>query len=162
MTQAYVGLGANLGDPSAQVRAAMDAMDALADTRVVARSPLYLTPPWGVTEQPAFINAAAALETALPARELLAALQHLEAQAGRKRNGPRWGPRELDLDLLLYGHAPLDCGDLQVPHPRLAERPFVLLPLADIAADVEVPGHGRVADLLRRVDTSGCRRLDPA
>lgn len=162
MAQAHVALGANLGDPRAQVRAAIDALDALADTRVTARSPLYLTPPWGVTDQPAFVNAVVALETALPPDALLAALQDLETKAGRVREGRRWGPRRLDLDLLLYGDQCMHAEHLQVPHPCLAERAFVLLPLADIAADVEVPGLGRVADLLDRVDTRGCRRLDGA
>lgn len=159
MTRAHVALGANLGDPQAQVRAAMEALDALPRTRVVARSSLYLTPPWGVTEQPDFVNAVVALETALVPRALLAALQRLEAQAGRERGGTRNGPRPLDLDLLLHGEVRLADADLQVPHPRMAERAFVLLPLADIAADLEVPGLGRVDDLLENVDRSGCRLL---
>jgi len=159
MTLAYVALGANLGDPREQVGRAMDALDALPQTRVTARSPLYLTPPWGVADQPDFVNAVVALETGLAPRALLAALQQLEARAGRVRDGRRNGPRPLDLDLLLHGRACLNDADLQVPHPRLAERAFVLLPLADIAGDVDVPGRGRVRDLLERVDTSGCRRL---
>ncbi|HET7663297.1 MAG TPA: 2-amino-4-hydroxy-6-hydroxymethyldihydropteridine diphosphokinase [Rhodanobacteraceae bacterium] len=161
MVQAYVALGANLGDPQAQVRAAMRALDTLAQTHVTARSPLYLTPPWGVTAQPAFVNAVAGIETALSAHALLAALQTLESRAGRTRDGRRWGPRVLDLDLLLYGDMQLQDGQLAIPHPRLAERAFVLLPLADIAATLEVPGQGRVADLLACVDTRGCQRLSP-
>lgn len=160
--QAYVALGANLGDPQRQVRDAMQALDALAHTRVTARSPLYLTPPWGVTEQPAFVNAVAGVETSLSARDLLAALQELESRAGRTRDGQRWGPRVLDLDLLLYGNAHLHEDQLDIPHPRLADRAFVLLPLADIAGGLDVPGLGRVADLLARVDASGCRRLQDA
>lgn len=158
--QAYVALGANLGDPRARVRDAMQALDTLAQTQVTARSPLYLTPPWGMVEQPDFVNAVAGIETALPADDLLDALQDLEARAGRVRDGQRWGPRVLDLDLLLYGDERRHGGRLEIPHPRLAERAFVLLPLADIAATLEVPGQGRVADLLARVDTHGCRRLD--
>ncbi|HET8555444.1 MAG TPA: 2-amino-4-hydroxy-6-hydroxymethyldihydropteridine diphosphokinase [Rhodanobacteraceae bacterium] len=161
MVQAYVALGANLGDPQAQVRAAMRALDTLAQTRVTARSPLYLTPPWGVTAQPAFVNAVAGIETALSAHALLAALQTLESRAGRTRDGQRWGPRVLDLDLLLYEDAQYQDEQLAIPHPRLAERAFVLLPLADIAATLEIPGHGRVIDLLARVDTRGCQRLSP-
>lgn len=157
--QAYIALGANLGNPQHQVRDAMLALDALAHTRVTARSPLYLTPPWGVTEQPAFVNAVAGVDTGLPARDLLIALQELESRAGRRRDGQRWGPRLLDLDLLLYGDAQFHDEQLDIPHPRLAERAFVLLPLADIAGALDVPGLGRVADLLARVDASACRRL---
>ncbi len=160
--QAYIALGANLDHPRKQVEAAIRALDTLERTRVTARSPLYLTPPWGVTEQPAFVNAVAGVETGLDAQALLEALQALESRAGRTRDGQRWGPRVLDLDLLMYGHEQHDDGRLQIPHPRLAERAFVLLPLADIAATAEVPGKGRVADLLARVDTRGCRRLDAA
>ncbi|HET7269239.1 MAG TPA: 2-amino-4-hydroxy-6-hydroxymethyldihydropteridine diphosphokinase [Oleiagrimonas sp.] len=162
MTRAYVALGANLGDPQTQVRAAMEALDALPDTHVIARSPLYLTPPWGVSAQPDFVNAVVALETGLAPRELLAALQHLEAQAGRVRDGLRNGPRRLDLDLLLHGDTRMADADLQVPHPRMTERAFVLLPLADIAGNMELSGFGRVRDLLERVDVSGCRRLGAA
>lgn len=162
MALAYVGLGANLGNPQAQVRAAMEAIAALARVRVTARSPLYVTPPWGVLEQPDFVNAVVAVRTTLSPHALLERLGTIEREAGRRRDGPRWGPRTLDLDLLLYDQLVLDEADLHVPHARLAERAFVLLPLADIAAGAEVPGHGRVADLLRHVDTRGCRRLDTA
>lgn len=162
MTRAYVALGANLDDPQEQIVLAMEALDALPQTRVTARSPLYLTPPWGIAEQPDFVNAVVALETGLAPRALLAALQQLEARAGRVRDGVRNGPRLLDLDLLLHGRACLSEADLQIPHPRMTERAFVLLPLADIAGDVDVPGRGQVRDLLERVDTSGCRRLQAA
>lgn len=160
MTLAHIGLGANIGDPQAQVRDAMDAIDALAHVRVTARSPLYLTPPWGGVDQPDFVNAVVALETTLSPHGLLAVLRNIELRAGRRRDGPRWGPRPLDLDLLLYGQLVLEGEDLHIPHARLADRAFVLLPLADVAADIEVPGQGRVADLLKRVDTRACRRLD--
>ncbi|HEX7341192.1 MAG TPA: 2-amino-4-hydroxy-6-hydroxymethyldihydropteridine diphosphokinase [Rhodanobacteraceae bacterium] len=159
MVRAYVALGANIGDPQAQVRAAIAALDSMDGTRVIASSSLYLTPPWGVVDQPPFINAVVAVDTSLMPHALLARLHELETQAGRVRDGTRNGPRPLDLDLLLYGHQCLHDAGLQVPHPRLAERAFVLLPLADIAADVEVPGQGRVADLLSRVDGQGCQRL---
>lgn len=161
MTTAYVGLGANIGDPQANVRAAMDALADAPHTHVIARSPLYRTRPWGMPDQPDFINAVVTLETTLSARELLAELHVLETRAGRTRDGVRWGPRTLDLDLLVYGRDTVDEEGLHVPHPRLAERAFVLLPLADVADELDVPGMGPVSRLLDRVDTAGCRRLDP-
>ncbi|HVX05197.1 MAG TPA: 2-amino-4-hydroxy-6-hydroxymethyldihydropteridine diphosphokinase, partial [Rhodanobacteraceae bacterium] len=144
---ACVALGSNLGDPRAQVERGFAALAALPHTTLGARSRLYRTPPWGVADQPDFINAVARLETTLAPRALLGALLAIEAGAGRVR-GARNGPRILDLDLLLYGGRIIDESDFVVPHPRLHERAFVLLPLADVAADLEVPGHGRVRDLL--------------
>ncbi len=159
-TRAHVALGANIDEPQTRVREALRALDALPASRVVARSSLYLTPPWGIADQPDFVNAVASLDTTLPPRKLLAWLQELEARAGRRRDGPRNGPRRLDLDLLLYGDTRWHDERLEIPHPRMHERAFVLLPLAEIAADAIVPGKGRVADLLAHVDTAGCRRLD--
>ena len=128
---AYVALGANLGDARATVNAAIEALDHLPQTRLLRASSLYRTAPWEASG-PDFINAVAAIETALGAHELLRALQALELQAGRERPY-RNAPRTLDLDLLLYGDAVIDTPDLSVPHPRLRERAFVLLPLAEIA-----------------------------
>jgi 2-amino-4-hydroxy-6-hydroxymethyldihydropteridine diphosphokinase len=159
---AHVALGANLGDPRAQVLAAFDALAALPHTQLQARSQLYLTPPWGLREQPPFVNAVAQLDTALDADDLLQALLGIERAAGRERTGERWGPRRLDLDLLLYGETVRDDERLTLPHPRMGERAFVLLPLAELAPDLVVPGQGRVADLLARVDTRDCRVLPPA
>ncbi|HEX5488383.1 MAG TPA: 2-amino-4-hydroxy-6-hydroxymethyldihydropteridine diphosphokinase [Rhodanobacteraceae bacterium] len=159
MPEAYVALGSNLDDPRAQVERGFDALAALPRTALRARSRLYQTLPWGVTEQPDFVNAVAALETALAPRDLLEALLAIESRAGRVRD-IRYGPRVLDLDLLLYDDAELHEPGLDIPHPRLHERPFVLLPLADLAADLEVPGHGCVADLLACMDASGCTPLD--
>jgi 2-amino-4-hydroxy-6-hydroxymethyldihydropteridine diphosphokinase len=152
---AYVALGSNLDDPAAQVERGFAALAALPGTRLRARSRLYRTPPWGVVDQPAFVNAAAALETSLAPRALLEALLAIEAGAGRVR-GVRNGPRTLDLDLLAYGNCELREAGLTLPHPRLHERAFVLLPLADVAPELDVPGQGRVADLLARVSASGC------
>jgi 2-amino-4-hydroxy-6-hydroxymethyldihydropteridine diphosphokinase len=152
---ACVALGSNLDDPRARVERGFAALAALPGTFVRARSRLYRTPPWGIVEQPDFINAAARLETALAPRELLDALLAIEADAGRVR-GTANGPRTLDLDLLLYGDRVIAAPGLVVPHPRLHQRAFVLLPLADVAPELEVPGHGRVAELLERVDTAGC------
>lgn len=156
---ACIALGSNLDDPCAQVRRGFEALAALPQSRLLARSRLYRTPPWGVTDQPDFINAAARLETSLPPHELLDALLMIEARTGRVR-GVRNGPRVLDLDLLLYGDRQIDEPGLVVPHPHLHERAFVLLPLADIAPELEVPGRERVRDLLAGVDTNGCMVLD--
>lgn len=155
---AYVALGSNLCDPRAQVERGFDALAGLPLTVLRARSRLYRTPPWGIPDQPDFVNAVARLETSLPPRELLDALQGVETRAGRVR-GARYGPRTLDLDLLLYGDVELHEPGLVIPHPRLHERAFVLRPLADVAPELEVPGRGRVADLLARVDASGCMPL---
>jgi 2-amino-4-hydroxy-6-hydroxymethyldihydropteridine diphosphokinase len=156
---ACIALGSNLDDPRAQVQRGFEALAALPQSRLLARSRLYRTPPWGITEQPDFINAAARLETSLPPRALLDALRTIETGAGRVR-GVRNGPRSLDLDLLLYGDRIVDEPDLVVPHPRLHERAFVLLPLGDVAPELEVPGQGRVTDLLAHVDASDCIALD--
>lgn len=155
---AYIALGSNLADPRAQVERGFAALAALPDTRLQARSRLYRTRPWGVLDQPDFVNAAARITTSLSPRGLLERLQAIEARAGRVR-GVRYGPRTLDLDLLLYGDAVIREPDLVVPHPRLHERAFVLAPLADLDPDLEVPGRGRVAALLAGVDASGCAAL---
>lgn len=152
---AYVGLGSNLDDPAAQVEAALDSLKALPETHLVARSRLYLNPPMGPQDQPDYINAVAALSTRLAAHDLLAALQQLERDQGRVREGRRWGPRVIDLDLLVYADAVIDAEGLRVPHPGLSERPFVLAPLAEIAPQLQIPGLGSVTDLLAAVDTSG-------
>lgn len=156
---AYVALGSNLDNPRAQIEHGFDELAALPRTALRTRSRLYRTPPWGIVDQPDFINAAARIETTLSPRELLGALLAIEARAGRMR-GIRNGPRTLDMDLLLYGNHALREAGLVVPHPRLHERAFVLLPLADIAPDFEVPGKGRVSDLLAGADTMGCVVID--
>jgi 2-amino-4-hydroxy-6-hydroxymethyldihydropteridine diphosphokinase len=160
VTLAYVGLGSNLGDSVGAIRAALAALDAIPGCRVVARSHLYATSPWGRTDQPDFVNAVVALDTTLSARALLDELLSIERRAGRIRGDDRWGPRALDLDLLLYGQHSIAESGLQVPHPRLPERAFVLVPLAEIAPALAVPSAGVVADLLGRVDASGCRVLE--
>ncbi|KRE89635.1 2-amino-4-hydroxy-6-hydroxymethyldihydropteridine pyrophosphokinase [Frateuria sp. Soil773] len=158
MTRAYVALGSNLGDPRRQLLDAMDALAGLPGTELRARSRLYLTPPWGVLEQPPFVNAAVQLDTELPPHELLDALLAIERRAGRVR-AERNGPRTLDLDLLHVEGVGMDDERLILPHPRIGERAFVLLPLHDLAPDLLLPGQGRVADLLAAVDTSGCTLL---
>lgn len=158
MTLAYVALGSNLGDSRQQVLAAIDALDALPATRVLQRSPLYLTPPWGVLEQPPFINAVVALDTELLPEPLLDALLQIESKAGRVR-AERNGPRTLDLDLLYMEGVIRADQRLTLPHPRMAERAFVLLPLSAIASTLEIPGQGTVRALLENLDASGCERL---
>ena len=154
MTLAAVGLGANLGDVARSVRDAIDALGQLPGTRLVQASRLYRTPAWGVTAQPDFINAVALLDTGLSARALLEALLDIERVHGRVRvDGERWGPRTLDLDLLLYGDAVIDLPQLKVPHPHLHERAFALLPLAEIAPDAVIPCRGTVRDALMAMKT---------
>jgi 2-amino-4-hydroxy-6-hydroxymethyldihydropteridine diphosphokinase len=159
MARAYVALGSNLDDPRAWIERGFDALARLPRSSLTARSRLYRTAPWGIAEQPDFVNAVAAIETALSPRELLDAVLAIEAGAGRVR-GARNGPRVLDLDVLLYGERTVLEPGLKIPHPRLQERAFVLLPLADVAPGREVPGLGRVRELLARVDVAGCEALD--
>ena len=150
MTRAYVGVGANLGDREATIRAAIEALP-----DVVAVSTLRETEPFGVTGQPPYLNGAVALETELAPRELLDRLLEIERSLGRERREPsqvRWGPRTIDLDLLVYGDATVDEPGLTVPHPRLHERRFVLEPLAELDPGLVVPGRGRVGDLLAELD----------
>lgn len=158
--EAFVGLGANLGDPPAAIERAIVALDALPGTRVSARSRLYRTPAWGLADQPDFINAVARVSTRLVPQALLEALLGVERQAGRTRgDGPQWGPRVLDLDLLLYGDAELDLPGLRVPHPRLHERAFALVPLAEIAPDARIPGHGVAAGLVAAMEPADIEAL---
>ena len=147
---ACVGLGANLGDATATVRAAQQALGELPDTRLVSASRLYRTPAWGKTSQPDFINAAALIETGLSARALLDALLAIERRFGRTRaadGSDRWGARTLDLDLLLYGADVIDEPGLHVPHPHLHERAFALVPLLEVAPLAVIPGHGLACEL---------------
>jgi 2-amino-4-hydroxy-6-hydroxymethyldihydropteridine diphosphokinase len=132
VTVAYVGIGSNLDDPRAHVTRAFDELDRLPHTRVVKKSSLYRSAPVGYADQPDFVNAVAQLETGLPAERLLAEMQEVENRHGRQRSFPS-APRTLDLDLLLYGTAKIHTGSLQVPHPRMHERAFVLEPLLEIA-----------------------------
>ena len=155
--RAYIGLGSNLGQPEQQLRDAVAALDEMETCRVVACSRFWHTPPWGVLDQPMFVNAALALDTELSPQVLFDVLQGLERSAGRRRQGERWGPRTLDLDLLHVEGVTLSEEHLILPHPRFAARAFVLLPLADIAPELVLPEHGRVLALLQAVDVSGCQ-----
>jgi 2-amino-4-hydroxy-6-hydroxymethyldihydropteridine diphosphokinase len=148
--RAYVGLGSNLGDREATIRAAVLELDAAEGVDVVAVSTLVDTEPVGYTDQPRFLNGAAALESRLEPRELLDLLLAVEARFGRDRAAvPTQGPRTLDLDLLLYGDARIDEPGLEIPHPRLHERAFVLGPLAELDPALELPGKGSIQTLLR-------------
>ncbi|HSG58221.1 MAG TPA: 2-amino-4-hydroxy-6-hydroxymethyldihydropteridine diphosphokinase [Woeseiaceae bacterium] len=143
---AWVGLGSNLDEPVRQVKSAMRRLDGVEATRVIARSSLYRSAPLGPVEQPDFINAVVTVETRLAPRKLLDALQAIELEIGRQP-AERWGPRRIDLDLLVYGDAVIDEQGLKIPHPGIAERNFVLLPLGEIAPDLVVPGLGRLAEI---------------
>ena len=156
-TRAWLGLGGNLGDPANAMSAALRALDAHEAVDVVAVSSLYRTPPWGVTDQPDFLNAVAAVDTRLSARGLLDLCLKIEADLKRVRAG-RWGPRVIDIDLLSFGEETIDEPGLQVPHPRMAGRAFVLVPLAEIAPDMRIGGES-VETLLARLDAGGIARL---
>ena len=148
--RAYVGLGANLGEREATIRRALDLLAAEPGVKVAAVSTLRETDPVGYADQPRFLNGAAALETTLPARELLGLLLSVERELGRDRSGEaRFGPRTIDLDLLLFGDAVIDEPGLTVPHPRLAERTFVLEPLDELDPGLILPDGRRVQDVLR-------------
>jgi 2-amino-4-hydroxy-6-hydroxymethyldihydropteridine diphosphokinase len=159
MARAFIGLGANVGDPAAAVAWAAGELAGLAGTRLVRSSSLYRTGPVGYAEQPDFVNAVAMLETALTSRALLDALLGIERAAGRERTFPN-APRVIDLDLLLYDDQVIDAPGLAVPHPRMHERAFVLVPLVEIAPDVVIPGRGRAGDLLRGLPDQAVRKLD--
>jgi len=158
MARAFVGIGANLGDPGTQVEWAIGELAKLAGTRVVRASSFYRTAPIGHVDQPDFVNAVALVDTALAPRDLLDALLAIEHAAGRERTFQN-APRLLDLDLLLYDDEVLDAPGLAIPHPRMHERAFVLVPLAEIAPDSVIPGHGRAADLLKRVNSQKVSRI---
>jgi 2-amino-4-hydroxy-6-hydroxymethyldihydropteridine diphosphokinase len=149
VTRAFIGLGSNLGDREAWIRQAVAALGSLPGTEVRGVSRLRETEPVGMTDQPRFLNGAVEVETSLGARELLEALLEIERSLGRDRSGvPQGGPRTVDLDLLLYGEAVIREHGLEVPHPRLPERRFVLEPLADLDPGLEVPANGGVQALL--------------
>lgn len=153
--KAYIALGANLGDPPAQLRAALDRLRATTAIEVVAVSGFYRTPPLGPPGQPDYCNAVCVVDTALEPEALLDVLQGVENSAGRKRDGERWGPRILDLDLLHMEGRASHTTRLTLPHPELQRRAFVLLPLAQVAPDLSIPGLGPVADLAAAVDCTG-------
>lgn len=159
MAEVLIGLGGNIGDVSATLDRALDLLCDGDSVRLVARSSDYRTPPWGEVDQPPFINRCAIIATALPPRALLTRVHEVERALGRNRAvEPRWGPRRVDIDLLAYGDIALHEPGLALPHPRLFERAFVLIPLAEIAGDREVAGRS-VREAAMRVDQTGIERL---
>ncbi|MBI4988212.1 MAG: 2-amino-4-hydroxy-6-hydroxymethyldihydropteridine diphosphokinase [Rhodocyclales bacterium] len=160
LERAYVALGSNLGDPQATVQAALAALNDLPRSSIIAVSSLYLSAPVGLRNQPDFVNAVAALDTHLSADALLEELFAIEARFGRRREFHH-APRTLDLDLLLYGDETRGAARLTLPHPRMHERAFVLLPLVEIAPDAVIPGHGPAAALLEDVRDQSLTRLEP-
>ena len=158
MPRAYIAIGSNLQQPRLQVTQAFDLLDTLPHTSLVRRSSLYRTAPVGYDNQPDFINAVAEIETALEPRQLLQELLALESAQGRERPFPN-APRVLDLDLLLYNDRIMQTPELTLPHPRMHTRAFVLLPLAEIAPKLLVPGHGAVETLAAQCDQQGVEKL---
>jgi 2-amino-4-hydroxy-6-hydroxymethyldihydropteridine diphosphokinase len=159
MAEALLGLGGNVGDVRGTIARAAAMLCEKGDVRLAARSSDYRTPPWGVADQPAFVNAAIAIETTLSPHGLLARAQAVERALGRDRaQERRWGPRPIDIDILAYDEVVLDTPELTLPHPRLFERAFVLVPLAEIVSD-RIIGGIRVRDAVARVDTAGIERL---
>ena len=153
---AYVGIGANIEDPADQVRDALHSLADIPQTRLLLSSGLYRNPPMGPADQPDYVNAVAGLLTRLIPADLLSELLGIERRMGRQRQPvSRWGPRVIDLDLLLYGDRIIDTRNLSVPHPGISQRNFVLFPLRDIAPLLSVPGQGTVEDLARQVSDAG-------
>jgi 2-amino-4-hydroxy-6-hydroxymethyldihydropteridine diphosphokinase len=152
LIRAYVGLGANLGRREITIQRAVNLLAAEQGIELVEQSALRETDPVGVVDQPTFLNGVVALDTTLSPRELLETLLRVERELGRTRDGERWGPRTIDLDLLVHGAEVVDEPGLRVPHPRLHERRFVLEPLAELAPDLDIPGRGRVSDILNHLD----------
>ena len=158
---AYIGVGSNLDDPRSQVLRAVSRLAELPTTRVVLTSPLYVSRPFGPVAQPDFFNAVVGILTQLEPLTLLAQLRSLEAALGRPEKRERWGPRVIDLDVLVYGRERRNDPELTLPHPGIVERNFVLYPLTDIAPDLDIPGLGRVTELKGRVTSEGLRRDEP-
>jgi len=156
---AYIGIGSNLDDPVSQVKEALEELDGIPDSVLVSQSSLYASKPMGPADQPDYVNAVAALDTLLSAEELLQALQKIEQRLGRERDGEKWGPRIIDLDLLLYGKKTIKTDTLTVPHPGLHERDFVIIPLAEIAGNLNIPGKGLLSTLIAACENHSVRKL---
>lgn len=156
---AYIGIGSNLDDPVSQVKDAFEDLDAIPDSILVARSSLYSSKPMGPEDQPDYVNAVVALDTLLSAESLLRELQNIEDLHGREHSGDRWGPRTLDLDLLMYGKKQINTDALTVPHAGMHERDFVLIPLAEIAGNISIPGRGQLSSLISQCESHSLKKL---
>lgn len=156
MTEVWLALGSNLADPLEQIHAALAALDRMVDSRRVITSSFYRTPPYGPTDQPDFLNVVTRIDTTLSAACLLRHTQRIEQQQGRIRAGERWGPRTLDIDILLYGNHTLSTPDLTVPHYDMHRRAFVLVPLAEVAPNLHLPDGRSIHQLLAKLD---CRPI---
>jgi 2-amino-4-hydroxy-6-hydroxymethyldihydropteridine diphosphokinase len=161
-SRAFIGVGSNLNDPLQQVNNAIALLHELKDTRFLAASRLYCSRPLGPADQPDYVNAVVAVDTHLPPLALLDELQALETRQGRARTGQRWGPRVIDLDLLLYGEQTIATARLIVPHPGLHQRSFVLYPLYDIDPGLNIPGQGPLAELVARCKADDLEPLTSA
>lgn len=162
LQRAAIGIGGNIGDRRGALSGALERLGAAPDIRLLAVSSLWETPPWGDADQPPFLNACALVESPLAPRALLDALLGIEQALGRARDkARRWGPRLIDLDLLWHEGGPLSVPGLELPHPRMSERAFVLVPLAEIAPGLEI-GGARIADLAAAADAGGMERVAPS
>lgn len=157
--RAYIGVGSNLNDPVTQVKEAFEELEMLPDSVLRAKSSLYGSKPMGPADQPEYVNAVVAIDTLLSAQDLLQALIRIEDQQGRERGGEKWGPRTLDLDLLLYGNNKINTPDLTVPHPGMHERDFVIMPLAEIAGNITIPGRGQLRTLISKCESHSLKKL---
>ncbi|MCG8377921.1 MAG: 2-amino-4-hydroxy-6-hydroxymethyldihydropteridine diphosphokinase [Proteobacteria bacterium] len=159
MTIVYIGLGSNMDTPEQHINSAIDSLNNLQSSRLLKVSSLYKSKPVGPQNQDDYINAVAELDTGLEALELLDNLQKIEVEHGRDRSGERWGPRTLDLDILIFGNKQIDNSRLNVPHREMLKRAFVLVPLAEINPDCEIPGAGVVSDHIYKLDQDGLEKL---
>lgn len=158
--QSWLGLGSNLQNPVTQLKQALQRLGQLHGIEINRTSSFYRTPPWGGEQQDDFINAVVQIETSLEPLTLLHALQSIETAMGRQRSGKHWGPRNIDIDLLLYGDQVINTPELLIPHPWMHARAFVLLPLAELDARITIPGQGVVGKLLSQLECDDLCRLD--
>lgn len=155
----YIGIGSNLDNPVAQVLEAVEELEMIPDTILAERSTLYSARPMGPEDQPDYVNAVVAMDTLLSADELHKALIKIEDLQGRVREGEKWGPRIIDLDLLLYGNSTIDTATLTVPHPGMHERDFVIIPLEEVAGNLKIPGRGNLYSLINKCKSHSLKKL---
>lgn len=155
----YIGIGSNLDNPVAQVLEAVEELEMIPDTILAERSTLYSAKPMGPADQPDYVNAVVAMDTLLSADEIHKALIKIEDLQGRVREGEKWGPRIIDLDLLLYGNSTIDTATLTVPHPGMHERDFVIIPLEEVAGNLKIPGRGNLYSLINKCKSHSLKKL---